>query len=567
MIKKSAELDRLLMSIHKKGYPAYKDTKGVYDFGDYLLDIAHVQGDPFASPSRVNVYVKAAKHGFSQDCYKTYERRLAFCDHLLRLVHCAVNEAGSIHAGSGKSGLIAVARPGQEILERTACETDPSDGTVTVRFSIGFPAHGRTIDAIALKKILFDRLPRIIKSTLYKKSIRTDALTKALYLADDQAYIRSELPKLGLCAFIGDGSILPRKSGVSDLPLTDGVTFTAPDSLAITLNLPHHGKLRGMGVRKGITVIAGGGYHGKSTLLKALETGVYNHIAGDGREYVITDDSAAKIRAEDGRSMKDVDISLFMNHLPNGTDTRHFTTENASGSTSQAGNVMEALESGSKLLLIDEDTSATNFMIRDELMQQVIAKEKEPITTFQERIGWLTKTCDLSVILVIGSSGVYFHSADTVLQMDRYKAYDITERAKSAAKEYLAESDCTGSVPEYVPNINRSLKPNYRLKKDNRIKLKSNGTDSVILNHDIVDVRYLEQLVDSQQTVFLGQALCYMQLHVLDGKKTISQAVDTLLEQIKLRGLSSITDSSYVSSDMALARKQEIMGCLNRYRY
>ena len=101
-----------------------------------------------------------------------------------------------------------------------------------------------------------------------------------------------------------------------------------------------------MGIRKGITLIVGGGYHGKSTLLKALEAGVYNHIAGDGREFVITDDTAFKLRAEDGRSITGVDISPFIKNLPNKKDTVHFSTEDASGSTSQAANLMEALESG-----------------------------------------------------------------------------------------------------------------------------------------------------------------------------------------------------------------------------
>ena len=173
--------------------------------------------------------------------------------------------------------------------------------------------------------------------------------------------------------------------------MKNGIHFVSPSSMEVTLNLPNHGPLKGMGIPKGITLIVGGGYHGKSTLLEALELGVYNHIAGDGREYVITESDAVKIRAEDGRSIKSADISLFINDLPNGKDTCCFYTEDASGSTSQAANVMEAIETGSRLLLIDEDTSATNFMIRDELMQRVVKRSQEPITPFIERVQWLAQ--------------------------------------------------------------------------------------------------------------------------------------------------------------------------------
>ncbi len=214
------------------------------------------------------------------------------------------------------------------------------------------------------------------------------------------------------------------------------VRFQAPLSLRVSMELPFHGTLTGMGIPQGITLIVGGGYHGKSTLLKALEMGVYNHVAGDGREYVITDDTAVKIRAEDGRSIKCTDVSMFINPLPNGKDTKQFSTEDASGSTSQAANVIEAMEAGTGLFLIDEDTSATNFMIRDELMQRVVHRDAEPITPFIDRIEELYQNYGISTILVAGSSGSYFHKADVILQMEQYVPKDITEFAKKEAESF-----------------------------------------------------------------------------------------------------------------------------------
>ena len=301
-------------------------------------------------------------------------------------------------------------------------------------------------DARELEKVLFDFVPACVKSSLFYKNMDAERLRGIIDLAEDQHYIRGMLPKLGLCAFVANGSVLPRESGVSPRPMKGGVKFSSPRELEVTLELPHRGRITGMGIKKGVTLIVGGGYHGKSTLLEALELGVYDHIAGDGREYVITDDTAVKIRAEDGRSIRKTDISMFINDLPNGKNTTGFCTEDASGSTSQASNVVESIEAGTSLLLIDEDTSATNFMIRDELMQRVIHRDMEPITPFIERIRELYDDYGISTVIVAGSSGAYFHIADSIIQMDRYVPKDITEYAKKEAERF------PGRIPWKIPN-------------------------------------------------------------------------------------------------------------------
>ena len=415
----SSDLKQILDRIDRRGYPAYKDTRGAYQFPGYVLSIDHVQGDPFAAPSRLSVRVDGRQAGFPERLYRLPCQRIALQDALTRRFGELAARASHQAKGSGHSGLVSTSRCGQEVLERTACALDPETGGVTLRLEVGFPANGRTINARELEKILFDLLPRCVESSLFCRNLDGRRLQAAADLAEDQQAIRDLLPQLGLCAFVADGSILPRENGVSPLPMRGAVPFQSPPELAVTLELPHRGAVTGMGIRRGITLIVGGGYHGKSTLLKALELGVYNHIAGDGREYVITDDTAVKVRAEDGRSIRDTDISLFINNLPNGKDTVHFTTEDASGSTSQAAGVVEAMEAGASLLLMDEDTSATNFMIRDELMQRVIHRDMEPITPFLDRIRELYDGYGISTILVAGSSGAYFHIADHIIQMDR----------------------------------------------------------------------------------------------------------------------------------------------------
>ena len=362
-MKNSEELRQQLRSIDRKSYPAYKGLKGLYHFGNYILSIDHVQGDPFASPSHVSIQISHRDAGFPVEYYKDTLTGTTLCDYLTRQFEKQVSQYSFRAKGSGKSGLLTVSHCGQEILSRTACEI--TEKGITARFFVGFPANGRTINATELEKILFDFLPVCIQKSFFYSSLNAKELQNYIELAEDQEFIRQTLPAKNLCAFIADGSILPRESGISSRPMKASVPFTSPDSLRISINLPHKGKITGMGIPKGITLIVGGGYHGKSTLLNALELGVYNHIPGDGREYVITDATAVKLRSEDGRFIKDVDISMFINDLPNKKDTRCFSTLDASGSTSQAAGIAESMGAGSHLFLLDEDTSATNFMVRD----------------------------------------------------------------------------------------------------------------------------------------------------------------------------------------------------------
>lgn len=350
------------------------------------------------------------------------------------------------------------------------------------------------------------------------------------------------------------------------------VPFISPESLRITMNLPHKGKIIGMGIPQGITLIVGGGYHGKSTLLNALELGVYNHIAGDGREYVITDATALKLRSEDGRSIKDVDISLFINDLPNQKNTHCFSTADASGSTSQAAGIIEGMEAGSKVFLLDEDTSATNFMVRDTFMQEIISREKEPITPFLERAQKLYTIAGISTLLVAGSSGAFFHIADTIIQMDCYRPVDITRKVKEICGKYPLSP---AKVPAFVmPDSHRIIQKNtpvirshgHGTGKPDRLKIKVHGKAGFLLGRQEVDLRYVEQLIDPEQTAALGLLLKYALEHLADGKKTIPEIVDYLQKQIHTKGLIAFADGSYLPCGYTIPRIQETYSCFNRYR-
>lgn len=558
------DLKNLLARIDRRGYPAYKDTRGEYQWPNYILSIDHVQGDPFAAPSKLSIRVRGTVAAFPPQLYQMPCQRIALQDELIRQFGRQANRASFQAKGSGHSGLIAISHCGQEVLERTACHLNPNDGSILLRLEVGFPANGRTINARELEKILFELLPQCVQASLLYKNLNSKQLQAVADLAEDQQYIRDQLPKLGLCAFVANGSILPRVSGISSLPMKGGIAFQSPKELAVTLDLPHKGTITGMGIPKGVTLIVGGGYHGKSTLLKALELGVYNHIAGDGREYVITDDTAIKIRAEDGRSIRRTDISMFINNLPNGKDTVHFTTEDASGSTSQAANVVEAMEAGSHVLLIDEDTSATNFMVRDELMQRVIHRDMEPITPFLDRIRELYDRYGISTVLVAGSSGSYFHVADCIIQMDHYVPRDITALAKQEASAFPITNTCPHSAN--TPDFSRLPKASPEFRGGDRVKLKGLGRDGVSINRETIDLRYVEQLADSEQAIALGYCMIYAQKHLMDGQNSLRQIVEQLERLLNSQTLEALCENRFNIAFMSRPRTQEIFACLNRYR-
>ncbi len=566
-MKRAEDLQEILRRIDHKSYPAYKDTAGAYQFDSYVLCINHVQGDPFAAPSKVSIHVDGKKAAFPSDMIQKKHTRIALADALIRKFGKEAEAYSHRAKGSGKSGLLSVSRPGQEILERSACEIAPESGDLIFRLEIGFPANGRTISARELIRILYEFLPACVHSSLFYKNADQKHLRRVRELAEDQYYIREQLKERKLAAFVADGAILPRESGVSDRPMKQAVSFASPSSLAVELCLPNAGVKKGMGIPQGITLIVGGGYHGKSTLLKALERGVYNHIAGDGREYVITDDTAVKIRAEDGRSIQKTDISMFINGLPNGKNTKSFVTADASGSTSQAANVIEAMEAGTRLFLIDEDTSATNFMIRDELMARVVHPEMEPITPFIDRVEELSDHYGISTILVAGSCGSYFNKADHVIQMMQYQPKDITQLAKREAERFLDGSGDQPKIrPAGEPSFHRVFRTGKKAGANDRMKVKGMGRDAVSIDRDTIELRYVEQLTDSEQTMALGYMVKYAKQHLFDGTKEMREIARSLEQLIADKGIGAVCEGRYLPCNLAVVRVQEIFACLNRCR-
>ena len=557
------ELKKQLERIDGKGYKAYKDIRGRYNFNEFKLAIDYVQGDPFASPSRIRIIVPRTKTIIEREWFESSVRRVRTEDWIAREVGEAIRRTEKHATGTGKSGLIFIDQPGQKVIERAAVNV--TEEFITICLSIGLPAQGRRVLGRQAIDLLLHRIPEMMKKSVF--ALNKDLIVKALFLADQQEAIRDYLTEKGYVAFVANGAILPRESGISDRPMQNkAVRFESPKSMQVSLTIPHRTEpLRGMAVKEGITLIVGGGYHGKSTLLHAIEHGVYDHISGDGREYVLTNHQAMKIRSEDGRQVSGVDISPFINNLPYGKDTRSFTSENASGSTSQAANIIEAIEAGTDTLLIDEDTSATNFMIRDYRMQQLVAKEKEPITPFIDRVKQLSTERRISTVLVMGGSGDYFEVADQVILMENYLPYDVTNKAKEIAQESPRQKEggeTFGDARKRVPE-----RSSLNSQKGKKSKVSARGLHQIQYGHTDVSLLQVEQLVDSSQTRFGADVLHFLERNHLLGDKSIPELLDFIEEKINTEGLGSFTlFQNQHPGDIARIRRTEMAAIINRIR-
>ena len=557
-MRSSHDLKTLIRRIDGRGYRAYRDLKDVYDFSEYILLVDHVQGDPFAPPSRIRVKISQSVAGFPGDTFSGKSRNVGLRDFLTRQV-CEVATHSSRRRGTGSSGIIAMDRPGQEILERSSFFV--SEEEVEARFVVGLPAFGRKIAGTHAESLFFEDIPLIVRSLRFERMDR-EALYEHLETNEDADFLRDALADMGLIAFLADGSSLPRKSGIDLRPLKNNVVlFQSPESMRVTVDLPNRGVVTGMGIPRGVTLIVGGGYHGKSTLLKALEVGVYNHVPGDGRELVVTDYNAVKIRAEDGRRIEKVDISPFISNLPFDQDTHSFSTEDASGSTSQAANIMEYLEVGATVFLIDEDTSATNFMIRDHRMQELVVKGQEPITPFIDKVQSLFKDHGVSTILVLGGSGDYFDVADVVICMNAYKPQEVTDRAHAIAEKYKAERVREGGIhfgeiTQRIP-LKESIDPG---RGNNPVKIAVKGLRNILFGRYLIDLQAVEQIVDGSQTRCIGDALYYAG-KCMDGR-TLKEIVYRVEEQLR----ESLDIFGRPVGDHATIRRFELAAALNRLR-
>ena len=559
----SDALVRDLLRIDGRPYGHYRDLRGHrYALASGALTFEHVQGDPFAAPSRLRVDLPATVLRLPAWARAGRDARRAAADFLQRALYPALDRAAG-GAGSGRSGLLEIAATGQEVLDRTGVAVD-AEGGARVRLCAGLPAAGRRILGRAAAELLARRLDSALRGVVGRLDF--DALRTHVQVVEDQVALRAQLHQRELIAFLAEGSMLPRRSGADPRPLAAALPLQVPAALAVELQAPHAGTLRGLGIRAGVTLIVGGGYHGKSTLLQALALGVYDHLPGDGRERCVSAEELVSVRAEDGRAVRGVCLTPFIGALPLGRDTSFFDSDDASGSTSQAAAIVEALEAGATGLLIDEDTAATNFMIRDARMRRLVPGEHEPITPFIDRVRQLREQRGVSSVLVVGGAGDYLDVADSVIRMDAYQPRDVTARAREvAAAQPLGDAAprAPGAWPPSAPRVPlpESLDPR-RGRRPERVRAVK--TRAIEFGHEEIDVSLLYQLVDAAQCRMIGDLLLRLARGLCDGRRDLPRILAALDADLHAHGLDSLAQASF--GDRARPRRFEVAAALNRLR-
>ncbi|WP_447029994.1 P-loop domain-containing protein [Vibrio parahaemolyticus] len=541
------QLTATLKKIEMQNYRAYQQIKGQYDFTDFTLFIDHVQGDPYASASRFRATRAWSLTGLEwlKDESPAFQR--AARDFIAR----------SFEQFAKQENTVSIALNGQTVLDSTAVLFTEEE--IELRFRVNLPAEGRSVLGKKANNILTFHLPKFIRRATLERELDKEAMVKHCQVVEDQSALREQLEAHNLVAFVANGSVLPRIAGNCDLPMKEAVEFTAPESLQVTLHAPNKGYVTGLGIPKGITLIVGGGFHGKSTLLNAIERSIYDHIPGDGREYIVTDQKAMKIRAEDGRCVHHLNLSNYINHLPMGKDTADFSTQDASGSTSQAAWLQESIEAGATSLLIDEDASATNFMIRDERMQALVAKGDEPITPLVDRIGQLRDELDISTIIVMGGSGDYLDVANTVIQMHDYQAVDVTEKAKQVIAQHPTQrhNESEESLQTFRPRaLNRVALMN--ILTDGKFRVSAKGKDSLRFGKEFTDLSALEQIESADEVNAIGWL--WFQLAQLPG--WCNNPAKEIEEMLSGEWHASLPKQG----DLAKPRTLDVMAALNRMR-
>ena len=558
-----ADLVGHLHALDGRSYAAYKAIVGRYRApAGWFLHIDRVQSDPYAPPTRIHVDVSTDLHGLElldeADLLFDADRRLAVGDFLTRELHVGF-----------RGTALSIASPGQEILQRSSIIVRPDEKkegigwVLEVRARLALPAQGRSIQGHEASRIVGRDLVRELEEAMDLTGERGDRLVRHIATLEDHRALTATVARNGWVSFLADGSVLPRRSGVSDEPLDGGVPLEAPDSMAATVELPHAGTVRGTVVEEGVNVIVGGGYHGKSTLLSAIERGVYPHVPGDGRELVATAPDAVKVRAADGRAVTGVDLTPFISHLPAGRDTASFTTRNASGSTSQAASIIEAVEAGSTTLLLDEDTSATNLLIRDSRMRELVAAEREPITPLVDRITALFRRRGVSTVMVMGGSGDYLDVADRVLLMDTYHLRDVTEQARRVVAD---QPRPLTELEDFAEPRQRVLEPAPPRTRRGPVRTRAQGTSTLVLDREDIDISDVGGVTDPGQAEAIAYALRALLEQRFDGISPLRECLDDLEALLDEEGLDALTDERERPAFLVRPRMVDVGAAVSRYR-
>lgn len=559
-----------LKKLDGKSFNSYqKLLEKAFSFDHFHLSFIHIQGSPGAFPASVcHLRLKIAHLGLTDDCLSNRPRRIATADYLLRAFRGGVITHARQNRGAHGSGSFQPLDLPPQVLERNVIKFDPEIVEIAFRISLPGSPDNRVLGRQATW--MFSQELTGIVDTLKAWVAKTANLKKHCDVVEDMVVLQNQLARYGLIAYVGDGAILPRQSGVSQAPLKENaVAFYAPDQMAVEVNFINAGRQRGLGIRPGVNVLVGGGFHGKTTLLNALAKGVYPHIPGDGREKVVTHPDAVFVCAEDGRAVNGLDISCFIDKLPGKVDTKNFWTNNASGSTSEAAAIVETVLAGAKLLLIDEDSSATNFLIKDKNMRKLIPRD--PITPLFDRVRELHERFGVSTLIVIGGSSEYLGVAENVIAMQNYLPVCMTDQVRLLALPEPEKPVNPLMLSDQRRMQANNFNPSYRsrrLKKTLSVRIKPLRLQEKVLEYgnEQLDLTKLIALVDPDQVLAVGYALWLARKKFKDRSLSPSDLAGAVHRLIEKEGLAILSQSDKRPVFFALPRRLELAGAINRLR-
>lgn len=555
--------DKLLALEGKPVQPSL-GLEGAYRFDRFVLHFDRMIGESPGVPLPLRVRIDQAEAQFPAALWGSRAGKVALEDFIARQWADAARKVGRTRGGR-PAFVIDVG--GQQMLQRTACRI--AEDFVEVRCGVFLPSEGRKIVAKAAQAVFLEDLPQVVDAALLYASQNPQAVQRHVQVAEDAEALRLQVAARGLVAFLAEGAVLPRESG-SDRPLLSHlVPLQAPPALAVTLELPHRGAVTGLGIPRGVTVILGSPFSGRSTLLRAIAASVYAHLPGDGREFCAAVPDAVLVRAEEGRRVEGVNLAAFLSAPPSGEDPTRYRSDHAIDVVSQAAGIVEALEAGCTLLLFDEDTSAPGLLARDAVWRHLAPDAAQPVTPLADVVRPLYEEHGVSTILITSHGADYVGVADTVIGVDAFRLRAVTAEAKRAAEQGQAApagKSRFGGIPNRVP-LGDSLSP----LKGRRFRGESHGgaqsARSVVLGRDVVDLGVIEQLVDPSQARATAAALIFAADRGLaDGMRAIREILGLIEMQIAQHGLEGLVGSDTIPGDLALVRRHELAAALNRLR-
>lgn len=556
--------DKLVL-MNGKGVQVYRDLAGAYRFDRFELYLDAIQPDPVAPTCRARVRVDQAEAQIPPAMWGSPAGRVATQDFLMHAIRDAVGRHVRTR-WAGRSAPLSVPAGGPEILARSGCTV--AEESIQVHLTIGLPAEGRKVLAKPARTLLFDELPSVVQAGLVWTNLDAAAGSRHLEALEDYLALQGTLDALGLVAFVAEGSVLPREAGPAGRPLRGGrpLEVRAPDELAVTVTLPHRGTVRGLGIPRGVTVVAGGAFSGKTTLLAALASGVYPHVPGDGREMVAAVPDAVTVRSEPGRRIERVDVSAFIRELPHRPDVTALSSEHATGTVAMAAGVAEALEIGTRLLLFDEDESTVAFLTRDAAMRDLLGAERDALVPLVGNVRALWEIHGVSSVIATGSLGEFLDVADTVIVMDGYQPLAATERARG-----LRSGAAGRRVPEAgafrLPAPRCPLPRGFGGLRGRGQHTELRGYGALSIGRDTVTLAPLGQLVDAGQGRAAGDAILYaLAKNYVDGNASIAEILDRIFADIEASGLRVLAPEEGYTGDYALPRRHEVAAVLNRMR-